>query len=124
MAAVRALLDAGALATTGMPVDPSGGLGLLVRGLDDLSAGLASEGPGATLLVAVLDALDSEIGRWEERARNDDTEARAILRAYLGLREILWEMGVRRPTPDRPASRPAASRPAPRSRVQRVTVED
>jgi len=70
-------------------------------------------------------ALDAEIARWEKRAAADG-DARAVLRAFLGLRELLWEVGVR-PRPE-PAAPPAArGRKAgpdrPQGRVQRVHVE-
>jgi hypothetical protein len=85
----------------------------------------------------IAEALDAEIARWEERAKHD-ADARSVLRAFLGLREVLWELGVRasfaqraegerRPSggharADDARSRstePAASRP----RVQRVAVQ-
>ena len=58
------------------------------------------------LLASIAEALDIEIARWEKRAR-DDLDARAVLRAFLGLREILWEFGVR------PGRRNARSADAP-----------
>ncbi|MGH7286571.1 MAG: hypothetical protein ACREI8_00945, partial [Myxococcota bacterium] len=62
------------------------------------------------------------IARWEERARQDG-EARAVLRAFLGVRELLWEFGIRRP--DEPAAPRAERRAAKRGgpRVQRVRVQ-
>ncbi|HME73498.1 MAG TPA: hypothetical protein VKM54_27090, partial [Myxococcota bacterium] len=95
LCAIHALVDAASLATTGVPAEAHRGLALLARALDDV-AGAFGEGEGA-LLGAVADALDAEIGRWEQRA-TQDPDARAVLRAYLGLRELLWELGVRRPT--------------------------
>ncbi len=41
-------------------------------------------------LPAVLEALEIEIGRWEIRARQD-ANARTVLHAFLGMREIMWE---------------------------------
>jgi hypothetical protein len=67
------------------------------------------------LLASIAEALDIEIARWEKRAR-DDLDARAVLRAFLGLREILWEVGVR-PRPKRARQRPAGRR------IQRVPVQ-
>jgi hypothetical protein len=84
------------------------------------------------LLDSISEALDTEIARWEERAGND-IEARAVLRAFIGLRELLWEFGVRRGSEGGESD--AASRRAPRKagrasprgrkrpRVQRVPVE-
>ncbi len=89
--------------------------------------------PGA-ILVPLEEALAREITRWEERSKHDP-DARAVLRAFLGLRELLWELGLRGETtedagPDRADDRasrgtppkPAAS--AGRERVQRFEVED
>ena len=79
-------------------------------------------------VVAYAGAIDDEIALWEERARNN-TDARTILRAFLGLRELLWEFGVR--SPETPSEPDAATRPTPRKsarrrrtpRVQRVSIE-
>jgi hypothetical protein len=125
--AARALADAASLAATGRPADGEGALGALGRGLDELAAALAggADAGGGDLLRAVLDALDAEIARWEARAR-EDADARGVLRAYLGLREILWELGVRPPREPREKAsrggRARARRPGPR--VQRVAVDD
>jgi len=126
LCAARALVHAAALAATGRPVAGDGGLGLVMRTLDELAASLAAgvEGPGAGLLRAVSDALDAEIARWEARARTDP-DARAVLRAYLGLREILWEVGVRS---EREKGRTGGGggprRRRPGARVQRVPIDD
>ena len=95
LALLRALLDTVALATRGCATDEDPLLGPLAHLLEDLEAQLATDrgGPPAALS-ALADALDEEIARWEERARND-SEARAVLRAFLGVRELLWEFGVR-----------------------------
>ena len=150
MAAVRALLDAASLGISGEPSDSHAGLASLARGLDELAASLGGESSdrSSPMVEAILDALDSEIRRWEMRSAGD-MEARAVLRAFLGVREILWEFGLRRsaeggaeppgqhsaetdePTPRR-AARPAArsrmhadpkSPRRSRRRVQRVEVE-
>jgi hypothetical protein len=128
LAAARALLDAASLATTGQPLEDSASFGVLSRGLDDLARALsAGAGAHSPPLDALLDALEREIQRWQERATND-RDARAVLRAFIGLREILWEMGVRRTErparpsrAERPAERPS-ERPEPRRRVQRVDI--
>jgi hypothetical protein len=129
LAALRALLDAAALATSGEPAEARRVLGPLARTLEGLAADLDGAGRdrSSSILVAIAEALDAEIERWELRAR-EDADARAVLRAFLGLRELLWEFGVRRPEssaprrPGDPGSRPAAARRA-RPRVQRVRVE-
>lgn len=130
VAALRALVDAASLAARGDLADESSPLGLFGRALDDLSANLAGprDASGAALVRAIADALDHEVARWEERAK-EDPDARAILRAYLGVREVLWDLGVRdtarRSGPARPHG---ARRPGPKSvrrtRVQRVEIDD
>lgn len=122
LAALRALLDAAALAAGGSEAEASRVLGPAARLLDELGERLSSEaGLPSSLLAAVAEALDVEIGRWEQRAR-DDADARAVLRAFLGLRELLWEFGVR--ARGEPGGEARGSRPRPgRGRVQRVRVE-
>jgi hypothetical protein len=46
-----------------------------------------------------------------------------VLRAFLGLRELLWEFGVRRPDDGAAGSRPRRAARRARPRVQRVRVE-
>jgi len=130
LAAARALLDALALSTRGCATDEDPLLGPVAQLLEDLEARLATDrGAPPALLGALADALDAEIARWEERARND-SEARAVLRAFLGVRELLWEFGVRNsgPAPEGETETKAApkrrKKPTKKSpRVQRVRVE-
>ena len=78
-------------------------------------------------------ALQVEIDRWEKRSAEDDS-ARPVLRAFLGLRELLWELGIRGDagSKERPAkkSRPETTRSGSKStektrpRVQRFDLED
>ena len=155
--AAVALLDAIALPLTGQPARQAGdSAGLAGRGLATLSSRLVDLAHLARsadtplpdeLLGAILDALDAEIARWEERSRSD-ADARPVLRAFLGLREILWEFGVRSPAADGPTKRPdddagevemheaprpdageprsrrSTRAPAGRPRVQRIPVDD
>jgi hypothetical protein len=131
VAAFRALLDAAALAASGAPSGELSGLSGLSERLAELDASLREGTPGANALVGALAAaLDSEIARWEARSA-DDSEARAVLRAFLGLRELLWELGVRAPAhrseAPRARSAPTAAADtgagASRPRVRRVPVE-
>jgi hypothetical protein len=81
------------------------------------------------LLDSIADALDAEIVRWEQLAA-DDLEARSVLRAFLGLRELLWEFGVRRSGSTDAGEKTVRSRKARSTRtrqrktVRRVPVED
>ena len=128
LAAIHALLDAAALATGGEPAQAHRLFAPLAGLLENLEVSFAAESRDASepLLASIADALDAEIARWEARA-DTDSDARAVLRAFLGLRELLWEFGVRRSggpsggTP--PGGRRAATRKRPRPRVQRVRVE-
>jgi hypothetical protein len=144
--ALRALLDAASLSTSGAPAAHNGLFESVDRWIARASRGWASEGGLSDGIAAeIAAALDEEIARWEERAKSDG-DARAVLRAFLGLREVLWELGVRasfaqraqvsrsepkasgdhrvgerRPSGGRPESAPPEPAPRPR-RIQRVVV--
>ena len=127
-AALQALLDAASLAAAGAP--GSEAAAPLAATLEAVEKLLRPHGPGGPdLLTNLHEALEAEIERWQRRG-DDDAEARAVLRAFLGLREILWEMGVRAPRQERPEGAAAASREEgaerrkPRkARLQRVEVQ-
>jgi len=132
LAAVQALIEAASLATRGRPSEASRLLGPIAKLLEGMSNELGRESGGRTspTLDAIATAIDDEIAVWQERAR-DDAEARTVLRAFLGLREVLWEIGIRRaagaPTPRsrgeaRPDHRRRESEP-PEPRIQRVPVQ-
>ena len=130
IAALHALLDAVALASGGELSETHQLLGPLASGLESLRGSLADDAESIHLLGAIAEALDTEIERWERRARNDP-DARSVLRAFMGLRELLWEFGVRRPDPTAGREQPApagrtARKAAPKRRksVQRIHVED
>ena len=135
LAAVGALLDASSLALSGEAATSNALLGPIARILDGLRAEFdesTTTGEVAALLRSIADALDAEIARWEARAETDP-EARAVLRAFLGLRELLWEVGIRRESDANPSGKTSTrvARKKGRStstrrkppRVQRVTVE-
>ena len=119
LACAHALLDAAALATSGVPAASHGWLAAFAGTLQDAAETLSPHAEGGDLLEAVAAALDDEIARWEQRA-DDDPDARAVLRAFLGVRELLWELGVRRDSGVRRRSS-RVTRPEPR--VQRVNVQ-
>ncbi len=134
LAAVHALLDAASLAVSGERSEAHRLLGPVAGILEKLTAEL-NGGVGreaAVLLDSISEALDTEFARWEDRSSND-VEARAVLRAFIGLRELLWEFGVRHESEGGDSD--ATSRRAPhkagrasprgrkRPRVQRVPVE-
>jgi hypothetical protein len=135
-AALRALLDAAALAAQGVPAG-AGRLAPLAQALEHAAAWLhpEAERSGDDVLRALADGLDAEIARWEAKSKQDP-EARAVLRAFLAVREVLFEMSARftqrrpeAPAPAAPsdtdessAARPAR-KPSSRRRVERVAVE-
>jgi hypothetical protein len=135
-AAVRALIDAAALTSGGRASDASRLLGPIAKLFESLGNDLGVNAmDGSTrVLESIASAIDDEIAVWEEQARTD-TEARTVLRAFLGLREVLWEFGVRRASPapgrgaadsNRTSARPRTETPRPtptRPRVQRVPVQ-
>ena len=94
---LRALVDAASLAASGFPADANPALRTVTKSIDVLAEQLRSDNAmvSPTVVAAVLDALDAEIARWELRSE-DDAEARPVLRAFIGVREILWEVGLRR----------------------------
>jgi len=132
-AAVRALIEAAALASGGRSSEASRLLGPIAKLLESVGNELGDSAlVGSTrILESVSRAIDSEIAIWEQRAR-DDPEARTVLRAFLGLREVLWEFGARadrrssEPAPDPNQARPRQRTRTPRTtrpRVQRVPVQ-
>jgi hypothetical protein len=123
--ALRSLLDAAALFGSGAPARENALLRDAAQWLDGVARGIAPEGGAdASLARALAGALDAEIARWEARAV-EDPEARAVLRAFLGVRELLWELGVRpAPPADASGAARAPERPAAgRRRVERVRVQ-
>ncbi|HIF96740.1 MAG TPA: hypothetical protein EYQ54_06905 [Myxococcales bacterium] len=65
-------------------------------------------------LPAVLHALEAEIDRWEMRAQSD-SNARTVLHAFLGIRDILWEFSP----PANLAMAREGRRPSPKPRRAR-----
>lgn len=123
--AVRALLDAVSLLQGGVSAESHAVLSRAAVWLDTLAGGLGGDADDMALTRALAEALDAEIERWERRA-GDDPEARAVLRAFLGLRELLWELGVRsapkgQAPPAEGATRPR--NPTRKRRVERVPVQ-
>ena len=113
----RALLDAASLATAGAPSRANPLFEAADRWIARASRGWATAEGGLSdeLGASIAAALDEEIARWEQRTKSDD-DARPVLRAFLGLRELLWELGVRTP-------RGGAEERAPTRRVERVAVQ-
>ncbi len=144
VASARALLDAASIGMSGESAQTHPHLSEFAQALDQMTEALsgATSSPNNAALSALLEALDAEISRWDVRSRADD-DARAVLRAFLGLREFLWELGVRPQTAgsdrasaegDEPCSEaneaaPAAEKNSPDEcvqrtpRVQRIKIE-
>ncbi len=130
--AARALLDASLRASGLHSVAPDGLAGEIGRSLDALISTLR-EGRSfvvpAGLARPLAEALEVEIARWERRSQTD-SDARPVLRAFLGMRELLWEFGVGSPSePERPRASKArdkaatSSRESAKTRVQRFDIE-
>ena len=119
---MRALLDAASLAASGAPAAASPLFASVEGWIARASRGFSADS-GLTdgLAAEIAAALEQEIARWEQRAKSDD-DARPVLRAFLGLREVLWELGVRAPRGGRGRARRPRALPRPR-RVQRVAVQ-
>ena len=114
----------------------------LLRGIERILHGLRSNGRFAfpeAVTGPLEEALAREIARWEKRSKSDQA-ARPVLRAFLGLRELLWELGMRTtqaassqtnstasstnaPSGDGPAKNSEEAPPRKR-RVQRFDVEE
>ena len=114
----------------------------LLRGIERILHGLRSNGRFAfpeAVTGPLEEALAREIARWEMRSKSDQA-ARPVLRAFLGLRELLWELGMRTtqaapsqtgstasstnaPSGDGPAKNSEEAPPRKR-RVQRFDVEE
>lgn len=114
LAAVQALVEAGARVPSGLDEATAQGLvDAIARARQWLDPQL---GPDAdSILAGVRSALDAEIHRWEEKS-DQDPDARMILRAFLAVREVLWEISSRTSEPGTaPEGRPRGP--------QRVPVE-
>ena len=107
--AARKLMDALSILLSDEPVirhaAPDSPIGLLAQAIERWAGTVRGPEPvyPSPELGAILEALDTEITRWEKRAK-DDPEARVVLRAFLGMREILWELSTP-PGRQRPRSR-------------------
>ncbi len=126
VAAIAAILEAGGRAS-GLDPEQTERLAAEVARRFEAQVGRLREGAlfPSSLAGPLEEAMAREIERWEKRSQRDP-DARAVLRAFLGLRELLFELGVARDRSPRssehtpPPSDPASRRP----RVQRFDVED
>ncbi len=116
VAALQALVEAGAL--TRGPLEADGQLATLRSALERVRQWLDPEGgkDPAAVLAGISQVLDEEILRWEEKSR-EDPEARTILRAFLAVREVLWELTAR------DSGKPDDDGTARQSKPRRVPVE-
>ncbi len=122
--AARALLETALRANGLHAVAPESLAGEIGRSLDALISALRDGTPfrlPPALAAPLFRALEAEILRWETRSKNDP-DARPVLRAFLGLREILWEFGVRAPNESAPA--PDARREGTRQTSSRRNAQD
>ncbi len=125
-AALSALLDAGALMASGKVASETAA-GPLHAGLAEIRRMIEPERirDGESLLRVVAESLDAEISRWEQRSQ-EEPEGRAVLRAFLGVRELLWELGVRSgaPGPEPSSGAEAPATPDPVEAPARRAVGD
>ncbi|MDP6979640.1 MAG: hypothetical protein QF570_13720 [Myxococcota bacterium] len=138
---VRALLDAASIGVLGSPAETNRSLGELANLLEQLERQLSGEAPSfrSAAINTVLGAVNREIERWEARSE-EDPDARAVLRIFIGMREVLWELGMRPPQKKNPRAKARTSkstgRTAPRAaadttrartkrsnRVQRIPIQ-
>jgi hypothetical protein len=104
--ASRALVDAALLATGTDETSRAGLAGEVRSALDSWIATLDQDRAfrmPAAFADTLEQALQAEIDRWEQRSAQD-ASARPVLRAFLGLRELLWELGLRRGETQHPPS--------------------
>jgi len=128
---IRALLEAAALATEGTRPPAESLTGQIQAQIEDLLSALrdsASFSLPRAMAEPLSDAVEAEIRRWEERAKNDP-DARLVLRAFLGMRELIWEFSnrgddVHEQAGKRAKHTPPKANPATRERVQRFDIED
>jgi hypothetical protein len=118
VAALRALVDAATLAVEGTAGTGSR-LAALTESLDRLREWLEGDAVSGSVLETVDQVLADEIARWEERSRREP-DARAVLRAFLAVREVIFELRTaQRRSPPTPPPKPSG----PRRRAQRVPVQ-
>jgi hypothetical protein len=126
--AARALLEA-AVRSSGLAEGPEDSITEnLQRTLENLRTALRENASFVfprRLAEPLAEALEVEIKRWERRSQTDE-DARPVLRAFLGLRELLWDLGMRREGARTSAQAPPAPEQTTRrrARVQRFEVED
>ena len=94
--ATRALMDALSILLANEPVvrhaQPNSPIANLAGAIERWAGTLRGPEPDRSSpgLPEVLRALETEIDRWALRAQTDPN-ARTVLHAFLGMREILWE---------------------------------
>jgi hypothetical protein len=95
--AARLLLDALSILLANEPVarhaEHNSPIGYLASSIERWAGSLRppEPNPNSPDFPAVLRAVEDEIERWAGRAQ-DDPDARTVLHAFLGMREILWEL--------------------------------
>ena len=94
--ATRALMDALSILLANEPVarhaQPNSPIANLAGAIERWAGTLRGPEPDRSSpgLPEVLGALEIEIDRWARRSQNDPN-ARTVLHAFIGMREILWE---------------------------------
>jgi hypothetical protein len=94
--AARALMDALSILLANEPVvrhaDANSPIAHVAEAIERWARTLRGTDPDpySPGLPAIIEAVENEIARWEERARTD-ADARTVLQAFQGIREILAE---------------------------------
>lgn len=98
LAALAALIEAGGRAALGPEAEKQEWLQPVLASLEGLRSSLedADDRDARDLLASVHAAVDEQIRHWEGQS-DQDPSARSVLRAFLALRELLWEFGARGP---------------------------
>jgi hypothetical protein len=128
---LRALLEAVAHASGQTSASTDSLIGQIQTQIEDLISMVrdrASFVLPKIVLLPLNEAVETEIKRWQERAKHDP-DARLVLRAFLGMRELIWEFSHPRGGADGPAetrTKRTPKKPAEptRNRVQRFDIED
>ena len=118
LAALGALIEAGGRAALGPEAEQHEWLQPVLASLEGLRSSLEDDEDrdARDLLASVHAAVDEQIHHWERQSEKDPS-ARSVLRAFLAVRELLWEFGARGPDES------GSSQPGEGRRLTRIPVD-